>query len=89
MLKLETILKDTRWVAKMQGWRETGTWEQIGHLLESEECREIDLAAEQPEHLSEFYNLYWQHEGFITVQDFYYWRYAPMMNKREEEKSWQ
>lgn len=91
MLKLETILKDTLWVAKMHGWRECGTYAEIEELAESAECREIDIAAQQPEHLKEFYDLYFAYDrqhGFITVQDFYYWHYAPAMNEREEEENW-
>ena len=79
MLKLETILKDTLWVAKMYGWRQVGTYEQIRHLSESEDCRECDLCAQQPEHLQEFYDAYWKYDrehGFITVPDYYNQHYA-------------
>lgn len=71
MLTLEQIMSDTIWVAKMQGWRETGTYEEIKRFADSEECREIDICANQPEHLKEFYDKYFAHDGFITVQDFY------------------
>ena len=73
-LSLDTILKDSLWVAKMQGWRKIGTYEEIGDLSKNEECRDFDLSAEQPDHLKDFYEQYWEYDrknGFITVQDFY------------------
>lgn len=77
MLTLDTILKDSIWVAKMQGWRTSGTYEEIGHLFKDEDCRDFDLSCQQPEHLNEFYEAYWKYDGFITVQDFYNQYYAP------------
>ena len=74
MLTLETIMLDTIWVAKMQGYRMTGTYEEIGFLADDPDCRDFDLCAKQPDHLREFYDAYWAYEqahGFVTVQDFY------------------
>jgi len=74
MLTLETITKDTIWVAKMNGWREAGPYEQMKHLAESDECRDFDIAAEQPEHLKEFYDAYFDYErehGWTLIPDFY------------------
>lgn len=74
MLTLETILKDTLFVAKMDGWREVGTFEETRHLSERSDCRDYDLCAKQPDHLREFYDAYFAYEQahcFITVQDFY------------------
>ena len=51
MLTLETILSDSIWVAKMNGWRQTGTYDELSDLREDEDCRDFDLCAEQPEHL--------------------------------------
>lgn len=74
MLTLDTIMKDTVFVAKMQGWREVGTFSEIGHLSSDPDCRDFDLCAVQPDHLKGFYDAYFSYElghGFITVQDFY------------------
>lgn len=73
-LTLEQIKKDTIWVAKMQGWRETGTYEEIGFLREDEDCRDFDICAVQPDHLKDFYDRYFEYErehGFTIIQDFY------------------
>lgn len=83
MLSLETILKDTVFVAKMQGWRQAGTIAQIGHLRDDPDCRDFDLCAKQPDHLKEFYDAYWCYEeshGFITIQNFY----ADVWTRREK-----
>lgn len=74
MLTLETINRDTLWVVKMTGWRKCGTMDEIKYLAESDECRDCDLAAEQPEHLREFYEAYFEYEGkhgFTYIPDFY------------------
>lgn len=74
MLTLDTILKDTVWVAKMVGYRDKGTMDEIGFLRDREDCRDFDLCAEQPEHLKEFYDKYFEYErehGFTIIQDFY------------------
>ena len=75
-LTLETILRDTLWVAKMQGWREVGTYDEIGYLAEDEDCRDFDICANQPEHLKAFYENYFEYcedHGWMTVQEFYKW----------------
>lgn len=72
MLTLETIKKDTIWVVKMQGWRTSGTWDEVERYADDEECRDIDISANQPtEELKEFWDELYDHEGFITVDDFY------------------
>ena len=74
MLTLETILKDSIWIAKMNGWRQAGTYDELSDLREDEDCRDFDLCSEQPEHLKSFYDAYWKYDkehGFTTVQDFY------------------
>lgn len=83
MLTLDQILNESRWVAKMQGWRATGTYKELEHLACSEDCREIDLAGVQPPHLAEFFDLYNQREGFITIQDFYREVYYPKQAQKE------
>ena len=72
MLTLETIKKDTIWVVKMQGWRDSGTWDEIKNLAQSEECRDCDISANQPsEELQEFWNELYDYGEFITLDDFY------------------
>ena len=43
ILTLEQIMNESRWVAKMQGWRQVGTYAEVGYLSDSEECRDFDL----------------------------------------------
>lgn len=74
MLSLETINKDTIWVVKMQGWRDSGTYDEMKRLAESDECRDFDVACEQPEHLKPFWDAYWEYEkehGFTYIDQFY------------------
>ena len=74
MLSLETILKDTIWVVKMQGWRMSGTYDEMKPYAEDEDCRDFDISAFQPEHLSNFYDKYFEYEnehGWITIPEFY------------------
>lgn len=73
-ISLETIKRDTMWVAKMHGWRAVGTYDEIGHFAKEEECRDFDICAEQPEHLKEFYSMLFDYEeehGFTFIDDFY------------------
>lgn len=74
LISLETIEKDALWIAKMQGYRECGTYAEISHLAKSEDCRDFDLAAKQPEHLKPFFDAYWawnEEHGWITIPEFY------------------
>jgi len=71
MLTLEQIMNESIWVAKMNGYRLSGTYAEMQPYAESEECRDFDLCADQPEHLKDFYDKYFAYDGFITVQDFY------------------
>ena len=74
-LSLETILKESRWVAKMTYGRFVGTYGELECFIEdSENLRDIDLAAGQPEHLQQFCDEMWEHDrtdGWMTIQDFY------------------
>lgn len=73
-IELEVIERDTIWVAKMQGWREVGTYEEVRRCADSEECRDFDICAEQPEHLKPFYDMYFEYErkhGWITIPEYY------------------
>lgn len=79
MLTLDTILKDSMWVAKVGGCRFVGTYAEIEHWYDDEDWKDTDLCAEQPEHLKPFYDAYFKYDrenGFITVQDFYNKVYA-------------
>lgn len=88
IITLDTIMKDTIWIAKMQGWRESGTYAEIGHLQSSEECRDFDICAKQPAHLEEFFdrfNKYTEEHGFITIPDYYKDIYLVDMQTEEEK----
>lgn len=85
MLTLDTVLKDTIWVAKMNGFRETGTYDEIKAIADNDDCREMDICCEQPAHLKDFYNQYFNYSdehGFITVQDYFNAVYARTIHKR-------
>ena len=74
LVSLETILKDTLWVAKMTYGRHVGTYEEVEHYFPMKECRDFDLCAVQPEHLKDFYDgffKYTEENGFTTVQEYY------------------
>lgn len=88
MLTLEKIMNESIWVAKMQGWRAVGTYEEMRAYADSEECRDFDLSADQPEDLKEFYDGYFQYErenGFITIPKYYEEVYA---KQNEKKKVW-
>jgi len=85
MLTLEQIMAEAIWVAKMQGWRQTGTYEELKDLAASEECRDFDLCCEQPKHLQPFFDALWAYEedhGWMTIQDFY----NEVWSKQEQEE---
>jgi len=82
MLTLDKILQDTIWVAKMQGYRMSGTYDEMKEYAKRSNCRDFDICGNQPEHLKEFYDLYFAHDGFITVQDFYNQHYNKPQKKR-------
>ena len=88
MLTLETILNESLWVAKVGGCRFVGTYSEVEHWYDDEDWRDTDLAAEQPEHLKEFYDAYFKYDrehGFITVQDYYNNVYAKRRVWTEDE----
>ena len=75
-LSYEIIEKDTLWVAKMQGWRQVGTYAEVKHLFHDPECRDFDTvcADGQPEHLRDFYNEYYTYcgiHGWMLIPDYY------------------
>ena len=73
-LTLDEIMAKTLWVAKMYGYRCCGTYDEVANLGHSEECRDFDISANQPEELNDFYNGYFEYErtsGFITIPDYY------------------
>lgn len=79
MLKLETIMNESLWVVKMIGWRKVGTYDEIKSLVDDEDCRDVDLCAKQPDHLKEFFDLYFEHcrvNGWTTVPEYYEKHYA-------------
>ena len=82
MLTLEQIMNESIWVVKMNGYRMSGTYSEMKPYADSEDCRDFDLCAEQPEHLKDFYDKYFAHHGFITVQDFY----SQYYNKPEKQR---
>lgn len=74
MLTLDQIMKESIWVVKMNWGRMSGTYEEMKSYADSEECRDFDLCAEQPEHLKAFFDGYedWIHEhGWMIIPDYY------------------
>ena len=86
MLILEKIMNESIWIANMNGYRMTGTYAELKGYKEDPECRDFDLCAEQPEHLKDFYNKYFEYDGFITVQDFYNQHYKPQRRVWTEDE---
>lgn len=86
ILTLEQIMNESKWVAKMQGWRKVGTYEEVKPYADSNECRDFDLCAGQPKHLADFFDRYFKYEqenGWITIPDFYNDVY--LVQKNEEQ----
>lgn len=73
-LTLETIMADTLWVAKMTyGARYVGTYEELSSYGESEDCRDFDICANQPEHLRDFYDRYFSYceeNGWTIIPEY-------------------
>lgn len=91
MITLRQILSETIWVAKMDGWRVAGTYNQMKRYAEDENCRDFDIAADQPAKLKMFYKEYFDYgrtHGFITVQDFYMKHYALKKEETHLPKGW-
>lgn len=75
MLSLETIMKDTVWVAKMTYGRHVGTYEEVEAFSIDEECRDFDICGKQPEHLEAFYEGYFEYcrkNGWTTIPEYYH-----------------
>lgn len=89
MLTFETIKKDTRWVAKMNGYRVSGTYDEVSKYADDEECRDFDISCKQPDHLKEYYDMYFgQVEAPIyMLKDFYEKVYVPKMTDIEAERA--
>lgn len=76
MMTLAEIKNNTIWVAKMMGYRTTGTYEEIGYLQEDEDCRDFDICCKQPtEELQQFWDACWKYEEthrcWMTIDEFY------------------
>lgn len=74
MLTLDQIMNESIWIAKMNWGRMSGTYEEMKHYAEDEECRDFDLCASQPEHLQEFFDRMYEwsrKNGWITIPDYY------------------
>lgn len=76
MLMLDTIMKDTLWVAKMNGWRKVGTYAELEDLSKSEECRDFDIVCleGQPDHLKGFYKEYFEYcekNEWMIIPEYY------------------
>lgn len=65
MLTWKEIQSKTVFVVKMQGWRDTGTWEQIKDLAQDEDCRDCDICAKQPTtELQDFWDAYFSDKEY-------------------------
>ncbi len=70
MLTLDTILKETLWVGKFyEGGRISGTYDELKPM--SDEFRDFDIAGNQPDHLQEFYEGYFNQHEYYLIQDYY------------------
>ena len=72
-LSLEQITNETLWVVKYTyGWRKTCLYSEIN--TKDENIRDMDVCAQQPEHLKPFFNSmceYKKTHGWITIPDYY------------------
>lgn len=89
-ISLDIIERDTLWVAKMKRYRKIGTYAEIGDFRFHEDCRDFDICANQPAHLTRFYDgyfVYSDQHGFITIKDYYEQHYRPVtIHETEQEK---
>lgn len=76
ILTLNEIKDNTIWVAKMAGARLTGTYDELEHFAEMEECRDFDVCCSQPTpELQKFWDDCWEYEQknhcWLTIDEFY------------------
>ena len=76
MMTLDAIKNETIWVAKMVGYRLTGTYAEMKKYAEREDCRDFDVCATQPtKELQEFWNACWKYEEethrWLMLDEFY------------------
>lgn len=75
MVSKRTIEKDTIWVVRLTcGVRLTGTYEEMKRWADTDDCKDFDICAKQPEHLQEFYDGYFKYcyeNEFVFVNDYY------------------
>lgn len=79
-ISFEILERDTIWYVKMSGYQKTGAYEELKNDAKSADCKEFDIYAEQPEHLTAFYNDYFEYtdeHGFMTVKEYYNTVYLP------------
>jgi len=84
MLSLEQVVNESLWVAKMNGYRKAGTYPELqaSGCLDSDELRDVDLAAKQPKHLQAFFDEMWAWERspegrWMTLPEYYKTVYEP------------
>lgn len=86
MLTLDQVMNESIWIAKMNWGRMSGTYEEMKVYAESEDCRDFDLCAQQPEHLQEFFDGLWawsEANGWITIPEYYKDIYLVEQNEKK------
>ncbi len=76
VLTLQEVKDNTIWVAKMIGYRLTGTYDELEDARHSDDCRDFDVCCTQetPE-LQKFWDDCWKYEEenhcWKTIDEFY------------------
>lgn len=80
MLTLDTIMKDTLWVARHStGYRFVGNYDEVEAHVKScdndewDYIKDMDILCEegQPEHLREFYKKYLDQDEYYYIDEYY------------------
>ena len=76
VISRQTIHDETLWVAKMQGYRSVGTYDEMGYLAHDFDCRDFDTvwSGGQPDSVRPFweaYEAYGEANGWLTIDEFY------------------
>lgn len=68
---LEMAEKNLVWVAKMGGYRVSGTYDEIKSYAESDDCRDFDICAVQPTRELQIFVDNWMKKPFCTLPKYF------------------
>lgn len=73
-LTLDQVMKESLWIAKVGGCRIVDTYDNVKGYYDDPDCRDIDLACKQPDHLQKFFDDYYNYcckNGWMIIPDYY------------------